>query len=418
MSEIEAEKIAVWVGLDWADEEHVYALQRAGSARIETGTVQQRPEDLRAWINGLREGAGEGWVAVAVEQSRGALIYALMDYEFVLIYPVHPKALAKYREAIYPSGAKDDARDADLILDYVLKHRDRLRLWRPESPGVRCLRMLSEERRKLVDLRTELTNRLTASLKNYFPQALAWAGALKEAMGCDFLERWPSLARLQGAKRAVVRRFFRSHGVRADAQLEAKLDEIARAQPLTKDWAITTAGLMLTESLVRQIRELNASIESFDEKIKEVFEGHDDHAIFASLPGCGAALGPRLLALFGEDRERFDSARQVQAMSGIAPLVRASGQSRVVHFRWACAKFVRQGAHEFAHHSRHWCPWAQAFYKMQVSKGKRHHTAVRALAFKWLRILFRCWKDGVPYDDDLYMASLKANNAPLLAYRE
>lgn len=291
MSGIEAERIAVWVGVDWADEEHVYALQRAGSARIETGVVKQRPEDLCEWINGLRERGEGGWVAVAVEQSRGALIYALMDYEFVLIYPVHPKALAKYREAIYPSGAKDDVRDADLILDYVLKHRDRMRLWRPESPEVRCLRMLSEERRKLVDLRTEMTNRLTANLKNYFPQALAWAGPLKEALACDFLERWPSLARLQRAKRAVVRRFLRSHGVRGGEKLEERLTEIARAQPLTKDWAIETAGLMLTESLARQIRQLNESIESFDRKIEEVFQNHDDHIIFTSFPGCGAARG-------------------------------------------------------------------------------------------------------------------------------
>jgi len=416
MKRIDEERIAVWVGLDWADEEHVYALRMAGSERIETGSVKQKPEDLREWVNALRDRSAGGWVAVAVEQSRGALLYALMDYEFLFIYPVNPKSLAKYRQAFYPSGGKDDPRDADLILDYLLKHRDRMRLWQPESPEVRCLRMLSEERRKLVDLRTELTNQLTANLKNYFPQALGWVSPLKETTACEFLERWPSLQELQKPKTAVIRRFFRSHGARGVERLEEKLVEMRQAQALTKDWAILTAGGMLTQSLARQIGQLNESVELFDRKIEELFKNHGDHIIFSSLPGSGPALGPRLLALFGDDRERFDSSEQVQAMSGVAPLMSQSGKTRIVHYRHACPKFMRQSIHEFAAHSRKWCPWAEAFYQTQVSKGKKHNMAVRSLAFKWLRIIFRCWKDGTPYDDALYMASLKANNAPLLAY--
>lgn len=416
MKRSEEDQITVWVGLDWADEEHAYALQMAGSERIETGTIEQKPERLREWINGLRQRSGGGWVAVAVEQSRGALLYALMEYEFVLIYPINPKSLARYREAFYPSGGKDDPTDADLIVDYLLKHRDRIRLWRPESAEVRCLRLLSEQRRKLVDLRTRLTNRLTANLKNYFPQALQWAGPVKSSRACDFLDRWPSLQQLQRSKPATIRRFFQSHRSRGSEKLPQKLAEIAEAQALTNDSAIVTAGSMVTQSLARQIRQLNESIELFDRKIAELFQDHGDHFIFSSLPGCGTALGPRLLALFGDDRERFDSPCQVQTISGIAPLIRSSGKSRVVQYRWACPKFVRQGVHEFAAHSRHWCDWAAAYYRMQISQGKTHHTAVRALAFKWLRILFRCWKDHAPYDDSIYMASLINNNAPLLAY--
>ena len=130
-------EIAVWVGMDWADEQHVFALRTAESGAGETGAIVQKPEDLDAWVNGLRERAGGGLVAVAVEQSRGALVYALMDYEFVLIYPVNPKSLASYRKAFYPSGGKNDPSDAALILDYLLKHRERLRLWQPDSPEIR-----------------------------------------------------------------------------------------------------------------------------------------------------------------------------------------------------------------------------------------------------------------------------------------
>ena len=147
-----------------------------------------------------------------------------MDYDFVLIYPINPKSLSQYRGAFYPSGGKDDPRDADLVLDYLLKHRERIRLWEPESPEVRCLRLLCEQRRKLVDLRADLTNQWTANLKNYFPQVLKWVGPLKGKTACDFLNRWPSLQVLQRAKPALIRRFFKSHRMGGSEKLQSKLE--------------------------------------------------------------------------------------------------------------------------------------------------------------------------------------------------
>jgi transposase len=418
LQERATDEITAWVGLDWADQQHAYALRMKDSDEIERGTIEQTPEQLQAWVNQLRKRSGGGWVAVAVEQSRGGLLYALMDYEFLLIYPINPKGLANYRKAFYPSGGKDDPKDADLVLDYLCKHRDRIRLWQPESAPIRCLRLLTEERRKLVNLRTRLTNQWTANLKQYYPQALGWAGPLKETRACDFLERWPNLQELQQVKSSRIRRFFRRLGVRSLQNLEQKLTEIRQAQALTDDEAILTVGSLTTQSLARQIRQVNHSIEEFDRRIAELFNAHDDHFIFKSLPGSGPALGPRLLTLFGEDRERFDSAEQVQTISGIAPLIEQSGKGRIVHYRWACPRFIRQSVHEFAAHSRRWCPWAAAYYRLQINRGKDHHVAVRALAFKWLRIIFRCWKNRTPYNNELYLASLRANNAPLLAYLE
>ena len=189
-----------------------------------------------------------------------------------------------------------------------------------------------------------------------------------------------------------------------------------QGRALTHDAAIVTAASLMTQSLAGQILQLNESIQWFDAKIEELFNHHPDHFIFSSRPGSGKALRLRLLTIFGEDRDRFQCAAEVQTVSGIAPLLRSSGKTRIVSYRWACPKFVRQGVHAFAAQSQHWCPWAQAFYQMQVSQGKDHHVAVRSLAFKWLRIIYRCWKNRVPYDDAIYVASLKANNAPLLAF--
>ena len=345
MKPIEEQTIGVWVGLDWADQEHAYALRMSGSSEIETGDVKQTPEALQSWINGLRERSGGGWVAIAVEQSRGALLYALMDYDFVLIYPINPKSLSRYRGAFYPSGGKDDPRDADLVLDYLLKHRERIRLWEPESPEVRSLRLLSEQRRKLVDLRADLTNQWTANLKNYFPQALKWVGPLKGKTACDFLNRWPSLEALQRVKPTTIRRFLKSHRVGGSEKLHSKLEEIKQARALTHDAAIVTAASLMTQSLAGQILHLNESIQRFDAKIEELFNHHPDHFIFSSLPGSGKALGPRLLTLFGEGsfpmrrggtdrlRHRPPAAKQWQDPHRVLPLglsqVRPPGRSRI-----------------------------------------------------------------------------------------
>ena len=85
----------------------------------------------------------------------------------------------------------------------------------------------------------------------------------------------------------------------------------------------------------------------------------------------------------------------------------------MVHFRWACPKFLRQTFHEWAGHSIGYCDWAQAYYEQQRKAGHGHHAAVRALAFKWIRLAFRCWKDGVPYDESRSVESLRRRGSPL-----
>jgi Transposase IS116/IS110/IS902 family len=126
-------------------------------------------------------------------------------------------------------------------------------------------------------------------------------------------------------------------------------------------------------------------------------------------------LAPRLLAALGSQRERYANAAEVQAYSGIAPVTERSGKKKWVHFRWACPKFLRQSFHEWAGHSIAHSQWARSYYQQQRERGKRHHAAVRGLAFKWIRIVFRCWKDRVAYDESKYLAALAKRNSPLAA---
>ena len=152
-----------------------------------------------------------------------------------------------------------------------------------------------------------------------------------------------------------------------------------------------------------------------DERIEEAAAAHPDFFIFKSLPGAGPALAPRLLAAFGSQRERYRNAGEVQTYSGIAPVMEKSGKKQWIHFRWACPKFLRQSFHEWAGHSIGYSVWARAYYRQQRGKGVDHHGAVRALAFKWIRIVFRCWKERVAYDESKYLAALTRRASPLVA---
>jgi transposase len=406
-------EVVAWIGLDWADQAHEIRLQAVGSTRVESCTVQQKPEALHAWVAQLRARFPQGKIAVALEQSRGAVIYALMNYDFLLLYPVPPKGLARYRQAFFTSGAKSDPTDADLLLEMVRSHGDRLRAWQPDDALTRQLRLLVEHRRNTVDDRTRLTNRLTALLKTYFPQALDWAGELSKSAACEFLSQWPSLERLQAAGRSAWRQFYRRHRRLSAEELEQLLKAIAQARPLTQDRALLEASVLMTQTLVEQLRTVIAALARLDQALEKLFQQHPDQGLFDSFPGAGEALGPRLAAAFGTDRQRYQDVQELQQFSGIAPVTEASGKMHWVHWRMACPKFLRQTFHEFANASRKKSRWAEAYYQQRRQQGSSHHAAVRALAYKWIRILFRCWKTSTPYDESVYLKALQRRHSPL-----
>jgi transposase len=406
-------ELAAFIGLDWADEQHAVCLQEAGTTSREPSKLDQTPEALQAWIQRLRTRFGGRPVAIAVEQARGALIYALMHVDFLHLYPVNPQTLAKLRQAFYPSGAKDDPGDAGLLLEVLLNHRDHLRVWVPDDVLTRSIQLLTEGRRKLVDERTALTNQLTAALKMYFPQALDWFGDLHTARACAFLERWPSLQQLQAATTSSVRKLYQRQGYRGEDKLKQLIQNIQQAHPLTEDPAVVLASTMMVHALVKQIPPLTDSIEEYDQQIASLFKQHDDSTLFGSFPGAGPTLAPRLLAAFGSDRNRFEYAAEVQQLSGVAPVTEKSGKACWVHWRWACSKFLRQSFHEFAGQSILKSVWARAYYQQQCRRGKSHHAALRALAYKWIRIIFRCWKDHTPYDEAAYLKSLQLRGSNL-----
>ena len=414
--QVQEPQFAAFVGIDWADRKHVWCLQVAGSTQRESGELEHKVETVEAWVAELGQRFGNRPIAVAVEQVKGALVYMLGKYEGLHLFPVASTMSANLRKALYPSGAKDDPRDADLLLDLLLQHRDKLHRLAPDSEATRRVQNLVEERRKLVDEKTAQSNRLTSCLKIYFPQMLDWFEDLDTELVCALLKRWPTLEELQKLSPAKLRRFFHQHHCRNGELMEHRIQRIGLAKPAIQDRAVIEAKRAVVKLIVQLIRSLLAAIAELDEKIAEATAAHPDFFIFASLPGAGAVLVPRLLAAFGSQRDRYASADEVQIYSGIAPITERSGKMKWVHFRWACPKFLRQSFHEWAGHSIMKSAWARAYYQQRRKQGQDHHAAVRALAFKWIRIVFRCWKDRVAYDEEKYLATLAKRGSPLSAF--
>lgn len=399
-------EFAAYVGVDWADKVHAVCIVDSQTGQKEEYKIKQEPEALKEWLTRLRTRFGGGKIAVALEQRKGALIWALMSSEFLVLYPINPKTLAKYREALFPSGAKGDPCDAELLMDLVRLHRDRVRAWTPEDEATRLLGMLVEQRRKLVNDRTRVTNALQSTLKGYFPQALSWIGEINSMQACDFLSQWPSLKALRGVRSKTIEKFYRAHSVRRVDVIQRRVKEIRGATPLTEDPAVMEASVMMVRTKVAQLRCLIEAIDEYEHRIEELFSQHPDHELFESLPGAGDALAPRLLTVFGSDRDRYGAAEEIHQLSGVAPVSKQSGNSWVVQRRLACPKFVLQTFVEHAEQSRKKGGWASEYYNKQRDRGRSHHAALRALAYKWIRIIFRCWKDRVSYDEQFYQAAL------------
>jgi transposase len=413
MAPLSNQQFTAYVGIDWADTKHDICLQAAGDIRREFDCIPHQVARIDEWAKSLQQRFG-GPVAVALELARGPIVAALQKYDFLTLFPINPSTLARYREAFKPSRAKDDPTDAELALDLLLRHPERFAPLRPQSVAMRSLLSLVEQRRELVGDKTRFTNRLCDALKQYYPQALEWFEDRGTILFCDFLTRWTTLAAVRRARRTTLEAFFHAHNCRHAGLIEVRLESIRAATPLTEDPGIVAPCRLHVLALVEQLRTVLTVIDRFDREIAAVACTLPDYALFQGLPGAGPQLAPRLLAAFGEQRERFHGADELQKYSGIAPVTERSGKKSWVHWRWQCPTFLRQTFVEWAGQTINRSFWAGAYYRQQRAKGSSHQVAVRALAFKWIRILYRCWQTRTPYDETIYLNALRKRGSPLI----
>lgn len=365
----------ILVGIDWADKLHAFHATGPDGSQW-AGNFKQSPQAVLAWLVDLQAHfPNTNAVEICLETSRGAIINALLQYPNIIIRPVNPQALANYRKAFHHGGGKSDPVDAQLILQYLQHYRAKLLPLRRDQPLTRELGTLCEDRRRLVQQRVRLANELISLLKLYFMVILELKPAnIYANFIVKLLKRYPTLELIQAAGPTKLRKLL--------------------------------CGIGSKETL-------NQSIKDYDTEIKRLVRTHADYPIFASLPGTADNTQARMIAVLGDDRSRFSSANALQCAAGIAPVTTQSGKSRYVSSRWACSKFMKQTFHEFAGLSLVKCSWAKAYYEGLLRKGKTPQMARRSLAYKWIRIIYRCWQNHETYDDARYTARLLASGSPL-----
>jgi len=410
------EDFSALIGIDWADKKHDVCERPVGSTVMQYTVISSKPEALHEWAISLKKRYPNKPIAVACELKKGPLIYALSKYAHITLFTINPATVAKYRQAFTQSGAKDDPNDARIQTEILALHMDKLDVIQPESAPIRALAQLLEYRRKLVQDRVDCTNRITAILKNYYPQVLDWFKEKDTLIFCDFLLKWPSLNDAKKVRKQTLLNFMTQHNSRYPAINEQRFTDIKTAQALTEDAGVIEPNQIMIEVLIPQLKCFIDAIERLDKEIKQRYKIQSDRKIFDSFPGAGPQLAPRLFVAFGVNRERYHTASELQKYTGVAPVIEQSGQKKWTHWRYSCPTFLRQTFVEWAGQSVRYSFWAKAYYEQQLSKGKPHNTIIRSLAFKWIRIMFKCWKTNTPYDESKYLKALQKQGSPLLNF--
>lgn len=314
--------------------------------------------------------------------------------------------------AFTPSGAKDDQPDADVLLELVRDHAAKLRPLEVQDPQTVKLTELVQVRRDIVDRRTQTLNQTTSLWKTYYPQALVLAGDLNTDLALDFLSRWPDLISLKAAPPATLKRFYHQHNARPAEVVAQRLAFIQQAEALTREESRVSVAVLQVRHLVDPLRAFRKHIALFDEEIKAAFRAHPEAALYRDLPGAGPPLAPRLCAAFGTLRTTYPDPASLQKNAGLAPVRVKNGHQLWTHWRWQAPKFLRQTFVEWAGQTVVYCPWAAHYYERMKKKGKKHAAILRALAFKWIRVLWKCWQDRKPYNQAAYLKQLSHRKSP------
>jgi len=391
-----------FVGIDWADTQHRVSVVDYQGAEKANFTVPHNREGLETLKEKLLKLAKNPQsIACIIETKHGLLIQFLLEAGFA-VFPVNPKIVERRRK---PSGAKSDPIDARILAELGRTDIHRLRQLKPDSELIQELKTLTRDQDTLIREATRLTNRLIACLKEYYPVALELFSKPTAQVAIDFLKLYPTLELAQQASVPELAAFLKSHKHPKPNQTAITIYQKLHSPQLIASPVITRTKARLMLAILSQLEPLLEQIKEYDKEIERLFKLHSDSMLFASLPGAGMRLAPRLLAEWGDDRERFLNASVVQALAGTSPVLYQSGKYRFARRRRSCVKPFRNALHLFAFQSIQQVSWAREYYDKKRSQGKSHHEAVRALANIWVRIIFAMWINHTPYDESVFLTA-------------
>jgi len=411
------------LGIDWGSELHALALLDESGSRLEEWELEHDPEAVDRLVDRLAREGGPGEVEVALEPGPILLMQGLLDAGYTL-YPINPKQLDRYRDRFFPSGAKDDSRDAWVAARALATDRDRLQAFEPESEEAEELLERAAARQRLIQRRVACGNQLLALLKDFYPAPLKLKRDVDDAFFLDLLEAYPDPLAARRSRSSRVGRLLAKRRLRVlslDAVMGVLHGPAFRVRP--SRLAASRDELL---DLVAQMRQLNEQIHRAEKRMEALFEDHPDRELLLSLPGMGMHLAIRVGLKLGRDRIERHDASTLQSRAGTAPVTKFTGKKpkgqgrrrygrHVVLMRRACDRQLQADANQWAGQSVRCSRWAQAFYTHQRTRGAGHNTALRALANKWIKILAAVIRTGIPYDEEHHIQALRAHGVPWAA---
>jgi transposase len=394
----------ICVGIDWASQHHDIQLSQEGSDTRESFRIADDPDgydELIDRIEELRDSDDEP-VRVAMEHTEGLLVQRCRSENY-RVYLVNPKVVSEYRNQYRPSQSKSDTLDATVLMEMIQDHADRFDPVVSDSELTRECRLLAQDYRKMVQQKTRLINQITDSLKRYFPETLELFTSIDQPITLAFLEEFTTLEEAQSMTEDDWADWLKDHRHPHYKSKARDMVEVLDQSLEHRDGATQRAKTRRTQQSVRQLQNLMESLQDYQSRFEDLLDQHPDAEIYRSLPGTGTVLAARLLAEFGDNRDRYQTANDVQCEAGTAPVTIQSGQSKRVVMRQACRRSFRDTMQLFAFSSLQENDWARAHYDRQRDRGKRHSHALRVVAHRWLNVIFTLWKRKECYDEQQHL---------------
>jgi transposase len=385
-------------GLDWAKDYHAICVLDEAGRKVFEGRFAHEEDGLAGLCKELVE--MDVW-RVAIERPEGIVVERLLEAGLVVI-PLHPNQLKASRPRFRASGAraKSDSFDALCLAELARTDHHRFRRLTPDSDRTKALRVLTRSREDLVRSRVALANQLRSELEAFWGGAAVLFKEIDSAISLAFLARYPSPEDARGLGEKRLEGFLlrnRYSGRKSASELlrrlrQAPTGRAGEAEGRARREAVM--GLVATlKALVEQIRRL-------EERIAKAVRAHPDGEVFLSLfrDPKSTLTAACLLAEMGDKRERYPTSEALAADAGMSPVAVESGRRKVASFRRACDKRLRKAMATLADVTRHHNPWAKDVYLRARARGCDHAHAIRVLGRVWVRVIFRMWQEGLPYD--------------------
>ena len=401
----------LYVGIDWAVESHTVTLLTCPGKVLESLAIANTLKGFLKLLDAIRRYIGEDKPALTrkdvlfiIEDRNQRLVDFLLAQDFTG-YLMEPSRMPGYRLRYRSSGNKTDPDDAFIMADVLCRDRDQLPTINPMNATVQTLKTLLMDREGFVRDQTRLINRLTACLRQYYPEALELFSDVAGKTALAFLTAHPDSAAAHRLSREQTQQFLAEHHCNRAKQLERMMVVLSQ-EPITVPAAVIETKRRLALHIIQQLQAVQATVAEYDAEIQRIGAENAEVQRFKGLPGAGPQIAGGLYTLFGDDRTRFRSAMATQSFVGTAPRTIQSGKTRSVCFRFGRNRFYQTLAQRLALGALRVSAWAKQYYRGKRAEGKRHQHALRCLANLLMKIAFAIWRDRTTYDENRHLAQI------------